>query len=120
MVARRLRFNELALAAALAAATALIAYAAMKKLGTAGLLAPLGVALIVALLRRPLLMTCFVVGLTVLCEGPDFGLFTFTAKVYTHATVMNALVALVVLSVGVDLLRHKRRPRLPRALGVPV
>ncbi len=120
MVARRLRFNELALAAALAAAAALVGYAAMKKLGSAGLLAPLGFALIVALLRRPLLITCLVVGLAVICEGPDFGLFTFTAQLYTHATVMNVMVALVVLSVGIDMLRHKRRPRVPRALGIPV
>ena len=55
-----------------------------------------------------------------LCEGPDFGLFTFTAELYTHATVMNVMVALVVLSVGLDMLRHKRRPRLPLALGIPL
>jgi O-antigen ligase len=120
MVAWRLRSNELMLAAALAAAAALIGYAGLRKLGTAGLLAPLAVVLVVALLRRPLLMLCFVVGLTVLCEGPDFGLLTFTAQLYTHATVMNVLVALVVLSVGLDMLRAKRRPRLPLALGIPL
>ncbi|HEY0515819.1 MAG TPA: O-antigen ligase family protein [Solirubrobacteraceae bacterium] len=120
MVARRFRTSELVLAAALAAATALVAYAAIKKLGSAGLLAPLGLALVVVLLRRPLVLTCLVVGVAVLAEGPDFGLFTFTAQLYTHATVMNVMVALVVFSVGIDMLRHKRRPRVPAPLGVPL
>src|ERR1700722_19091856 len=120
MVAGRLRGNELVLAGALALLTAVLALAGIHKLGVAGLLAPLGLALLVALLRRPLLMLMFVVGLTVMCEGVDFGLFNFTAKLYEHATVMNILVAFVVLSVGLDMLRHRRRLRLPAALVVPL
>ena len=69
MAAWRLRFNELMLAAALALGTALIGYAALRKLGTAGLLAPLGLVLIVALLRRPLLLSCLVVGLAGALRG---------------------------------------------------
>jgi len=120
MVARRLRSNELILAGVLAAATAVIAYAGARKLGTAGLLAPLALALLLVMLSRPIVMLGFVVGLTILAEGQDFGLFHFTAQLYTHATVMNILVFLVVLSVGLDMLRHKRRPSLPRILILPL
>lgn len=119
-LARRLRTNELVLAGALAALTAIVAFAGIHKLGFAGLLAPLGIALLVVMLRRPLVMLSFLVGLTVICEGLDFGLFNFTAKLYEHATVMNVLVALVVLSVGLDMLRHRRRLRLPAALSLPL
>jgi O-antigen ligase len=119
-LAGRLRSSEILIASVLAALTAVIAFAGIHKLGTAGLLAPLGLALLLAVLRRPLVMLSFVVGLTVMCEGLDFGLFNFTAKLYTHATVMNVLVALVVLSVGLDMLRHKRRPRIPAALALPL
>ena len=120
MVARRLRGNELILAGFLAAITALIAYAGMKKLGTGGLALPLVAVAVVAMMRRPIVMLAFVVALTVLAEGVDFGLFNFTAKLYAHATVMNILVALVVLSVGIDMVRHKRRLRVPRPLILPL
>jgi hypothetical protein len=120
MLAWRLRGSELLLAGLLAGITALIAYAGIHKLGTAGLLLPLGVVAVVAMLRRPIVMLGFVVGLTILAEGADFGLFNFTAKLYTHATVMNILVAMVVLSVGLDLLRHQRRLQVPRPLVLPL
>jgi O-antigen ligase len=120
MVARRLRGNEAILAGVLAALTALIAYAAARKLGTAGLLAPLALVVLLVMVQRPIVMLSFVVGLTILAEGPDFGLFHFTAQLYTHATVMNILVFLVVLSVGLDMLRQKRRPRLARELILPL
>jgi hypothetical protein len=119
-LAGRLRSSEILIATVLAALAAAVAFAGIHKLGTAGLFAPLGLVLVLAMLRRPLVMLSFVVGLTVMCEGVDFGLFNFTAKLYTHATVMNVLVALVVLSVGLDMLRHKRRPRLPAALALPL
>ena len=120
MVAWRLRGNELLLAASLAVITALLAYGGLHKFGTAGLLTPLGAVLLVAALKRPIVMLGFVVGLTILAEGVDFGLFNFTAKLYSHATVMNVLVALVVLSVGLDMLRQKRRLHVPRLLVLPL
>jgi O-antigen ligase len=125
MVAWRLRFQafagrELLIAGAVAVATALVAFAGTHKLGTAGLVVPLGLVLVLAMLRRPWVMLTFVVGLVVLFEGLDFGLFHFTASLYTHATVVNVLVALVVVAVGLDLLRKRRQPRLPAALAVPL
>jgi hypothetical protein len=119
MVAWRLRNREVLIAGALALATALIAFAGVRKLGLAGLLAPLGLAVLVLMLRRPIVMLGFVVGVTILAEGPDFGLFHFTSQLYTHATVMNILVALVVLSVALDMIRYKRPLRLPRVLILP-
>jgi O-Antigen ligase len=119
-VAWRLRGNELMVAAALAVATTLLAFAGIHKLGTPGLLLPLGVVLLAAMLRRPIVVLGFVVGLTILAEGVDFGLFNFTAQLYSHATVMNILVAMVVLSVALDMLRHKRKLHVPRVLVLPL
>ena len=117
---RSLDGRELLISALAAAATGLIAFAGAQKLGTVGLFAPLALGLVVVLLSSSLAMTVFVVGLTVACEGQAFGLFTFTASLYTHATVLNVMVALVVAAVGLDLLRHKRAVWLPRALLFPL
>ena len=117
---RSLGSREILIAALAAATTGLIAFAGAQKLGTAGLFAPLALGLVVVLLSSSLAMTVFVVGLTVLFEGEAFGLFTFTASLYTHATVLNVLVALLVVSVGLDLLRHQRAVWLPRALLFPL
>jgi len=123
MVGSRLRSldgREILIAGVAAGATGLVAFTAMHKLGSAGLLAPLAVVLVIVLLSKPLAMTVFVVGLTVVCEGPYFGLFTFTASLYTHPTVLNVLVALVVASVGIDLIRSRRAVRLPAVLALPL
>jgi O-antigen ligase len=118
--ARSLDAREILTAALAAATIGLIALAGVQKLGTAGLVAPLALGLVVVLLSNSLAMTVFVVGLIVLCEGPAFGLFTFTASLYTHATVLNVLVALVVVSVGLDLIRRQQPLWLPRALLPPL
>ncbi len=118
--ARSLDGRELLIAAVAAATTGLIALAGAQKMGTAGLFAPLALGLVVVLLSNSLVMTVFVVGLTVVCEGPAFGLFTFTASLYTHATVLNVLVALVVVSVGLDLIRRQQPLWLPPALLLPL
>jgi O-antigen ligase len=117
---RSLDGRELLISALAAATTGLIAFAGAQKLGTVGLFAPLALGLVVVLLSSSLAMTVFVVGLTVACEGQAFGLFTFTASLYTHATVLNVMVALVVAAVGLDLLRHQRAVWLPRALLFPL
>ncbi len=117
---RALNGQELLTAAAAAAITVLVALAATQKLGSAGLAAPLAVVLVIAMLSSSLVMTVFVVGLTVICEGPAFGLFGFTASLYTHATVLNVLVALVVVSVGLDLLRRRQPLWVPRTLALPL
>jgi O-antigen ligase len=117
--ARELRIT--ALAAAIAALTAL---AGIHKLGTAGLFAPVALGLVIVLLSNSLAMTVSVVGLTVMFEGSSlgssFGLFTFTASLYTHATVLNVMVALVIVSVGLDLLRRRQPLWLPSTLALPL
>jgi O-antigen ligase len=125
MFAWRLRADgldrrEFRITAFAAAVAALAALAGVHKLGTAGLLAPVAVGLVVVLMSNSLAMTAFVVGLTILFEGASFGLFTFTASLYTHATVLNVLVALVVASVGLDLLRRRASLWLPGALMLPL
>jgi O-antigen ligase len=118
--ARAREGRELLIAGVAAVLTGLIALAAANKLGSAGLVAPLALGLVVVLLSNSLAMTVLVVGLTVVCEGPAFGLFTFTASLYTHATVLNVMVALVVVSVGLDLLRRGQSVWLPAALAAPL
>jgi O-antigen ligase len=128
MLTRSLRrlvpLRELLASAAAAAATALIAYAAMSKLGIAGLLVPLVLVLAGMLLLRPALTVSLVVGLTILCEGPTFGIFTFTQHIYDQAykdvSVLDLLVAMAVLSVAVEHLRHRRALRVPRPLAIPL
>ncbi len=129
VVARWLRLpaldaGELPAAAAAAAATALLAFAGVHKLGTAGLLVPVALVLAVIMLSRPLAAVTLVVGLAVLCEGPDFGILTFTSHLYTQVyrdiSLLDVLVALAILAVGLDVLRHRRPLRLPRPLVLPL
>src|SRR5271163_1677434 len=87
MLARRLPLTaiprrDLLLAAGAAGATALIALAGAHKLGTAGLLVPLAVVLAAILLARPVAAVTLVVVLVVVCEGPTFGILTFTSQLY--------------------------------------
>jgi O-antigen ligase len=114
--------RELALSALAAAATAVFALAGMHKLGTAGVLAPLVVVLGVILLMRPLVAVSLVVVLVIACEGPTFGLLTFTAQlyvVYKDITPVDVLVVLAVAAVGIDMVRNRRPLRVPRPLIVP-
>jgi O-Antigen ligase len=117
---RRLDAGELGLAGAVIGAVALVAYLGARKNGTAGLLAPLAVAVALALLYRPVVLACLAITLTILCEGPTFGLLHFTSNLYVEIykglTPLDVLVALVVLSVGVDAIRRHRRIVIPRAL----
>jgi hypothetical protein len=113
--------SELPIAIVAGAFTALLILATMHKLGSVGaLFVPLAIPLLLVLIANPLWMTSVVVGLIVLFEGPDFGLFSFGSKLYAHATVLNVLVALVVLSVAIDLVRKRRRVELPAVLSLPL
>jgi hypothetical protein len=108
------------IAALLAGISALLILAAMKKLGaSAALFIPLGVPLVLVLLANPLWMASVVVGLIVMVEGPDFGL-SFGSALYSRGVVVNALVALVVLAVAIDVVRSQRRVRLPGPLALPI
>lgn len=116
--------RELLLGVMVAGVTAIIAFAGIYKLGTVGIFSPLVVMLAVILLVRPVAAVAFVLVLTILCEGPSFGIFTFTSKIYSFVykdiSLLDVLVALAIASVGLDLMRHRRRLRVPRPLGVPL
>jgi O-Antigen ligase len=113
--------RELFLAGVFALVTLLIAFAGAHKLGTLGLLAPLALVLVIALMRKPVAMVALTVGLVILCEGPTFGLFGFTSDlyhdVYRKLTAVDVLVALTVVSVGFDLMLNRRPLRLPKPLA---
>ncbi|HLH13268.1 MAG TPA: O-antigen ligase family protein [Solirubrobacteraceae bacterium] len=107
-----------------AATTAALAYAGIHKLGLVpGLLVPLALLLAVVLLMRPLFAVMGVLVLTVLAEGSNFGLLASSAKLYEASykdfSLVDGLVALAIMSVALDLLRKRRRPRVPRALVLP-
>jgi hypothetical protein len=121
---RTLADRELFVAAGATAATMLLALAGAQKLGLGGLLVPLALGVGVLLMRRPAAMVTLLVGLTILCEGPNFGLLHVTShlydQIYKGLTPLDALVALTVISVGADLVRRKRALRVPRPLAAPL
>lgn len=126
MFARRahaLSTSEPALAVIASAGTLLLCGLAATKLGVTCVLVPLGAVLVYILLRRPVAMTALVVGLAILCEGSTFGLLTFTSDLYTsiykNLTPLDALVVLMLVSIGWDITRNHRELQLPRVLILP-
>jgi hypothetical protein len=119
-----LRRRDALTATALAAVMALATAAGVRVLGTAGLLVPLALICAVILIARPVLTLLLVVGLTIFCEGPGFGLFSFTSSLYTQIykglSLLDLLVALVVISAFLDVLRSGRPLWIPRALALPL
>jgi O-antigen ligase len=107
-------------ATAVAAAMALLTAAGVHVLGTTGLLLPLALICAVILITRPVLTLLLVVGLAIFCEGPGFGLFSFTSDLYTQIyrglSLLDLLVALVVVSALLNVLRSGRPLWIPRAL----
>jgi hypothetical protein len=103
-----------------AAALALLVAAAVRQFGTAGLFLPVAFALAAILITRPVLTLVSVVGLAIFCEGEYFGLFHFTShlyeQVYKDISLLDLLVALVVASALLDVLRHGRTLLVPRPL----
>ncbi len=116
--------GELIATAVAAGVTAVLAFAGIHKLGTVGLLVPVAVVLGCILLLRPLLAVTLAVGLAVVCEGPQFGILTFTShlyiQVYGDISMLDVLVALALVAVGVDVVRHRRPLLVPRALALPL
>lgn len=116
--------REVIAAALIALIIALAAFAGVHRFGVVGVLVPAGIAAAIVLLSRPVLAVSLVVVLTILCEGPQFGLFTFTAHLYGQAvkdiSVLDVLVALAIVAVGLDVLRSGRPLWLPKQLGLPL
>lgn len=101
---------------AIAAGAAVIALLARHKFGMAGLAAPAVLALLVVVFLRPRLAVGATVALTILCEGPSFGISATTElyrNLYGGLEPLDFLVLLSFFSVGFDLLRRHRQPRLP-------
>lgn len=129
MVARHLRPVsrapiDLPLAVAATVATALLALLVSHRVGGLGILAPLAVVLVAIAVLRPLLTVTVVVGLTVLCEGPSFGILTFSShlyvQVYKDVSALDLLVVLAVFAVALDLIRSGRSLYVPSPLKLPL
>lgn len=129
MVARRLRLlaparAELLLAPLAMAASAVLALAGVHKYGAEGVLAPLVLVVVGLVLVRPVLAVSLAVGLTIVCEGPTFGILTFTSHLYTqvykYISMQDLLVLLAVVSVAVDAMRNRRALRVPSPLRLPL
>ena len=128
MVAIRQRLHgvrvESLLAALLATvATLAIAVFAQRRIGGAGLFVPLILVGAVLLIRRPVAAVATAVALPVVCEGPTFGIHAMTQlydTVYKQLTALDALVILAGVAVVVDLIRRRRDPHVPAALGFPL
>jgi hypothetical protein len=125
MTAWRLRLREplgreILNAGAWALGILILAYLGAHKLGTNGLLVPFGVVVLAILMLRPLAMVTLTSALVILCEGPSFGLLSFTSHLYSHVyrelTPVDFLVTLTVVSVGLDVVRKRSLVRLPRSL----
>jgi O-antigen ligase len=116
--------REALTATAAAAMLALAAAVGVRVLGTTGLLVPLALIAAVVLITRPVLTLLLVVGLTIFCEGPGFGLFSFTSDLYLQLykglSLLDLLVALVVISAFLEVLRSGRPLWIPRALTLPL
>jgi hypothetical protein len=101
---------------------ALLEFAGVHKLGTPGVLIPVAVVAATIVVSRPVLAVGGVVVLTILCEGPTFGLFTFTeylqATIYKNLSALDLLVLLAVAAVGLDVIRSRRPLWLPRPLAL--
>jgi len=123
---QRLRSHQVeallgALAAALATLT--IAVFAERRLGGAGLFAPLMLVGAVLLVRRPIAAVALAVAAPIVCEGSTFGIPAMTRlydPVFKQLTALDVLVAFAALAVALDLVRRRRQPHLPAALGLPL
>jgi O-antigen ligase len=123
---QRLRSHQVeSLLAALAATVATLAIAvfAERRLGGAGLFVPLLLVGAVLLVRRPVAAVALAVAAPIVCEGATFGIPAMTKlydPVFKQLTALDVLVAFALLAVALDLLRRRRQPHLPAALGFPL
>jgi hypothetical protein len=117
---RRSLTREVEVATAATGFTLVMGVLATHKWGLDGILLTLTVVALAILLFRPVLMMSLVVVLVIMCERSTFGLFTFTNSFYgsviKDVTIPDVLVGLAVLSLALDLMRHRRPLRFPRPL----
>jgi len=104
-------------------ATLAIAVFAERRLGGPGLFVPLLLVGAVLLVRRPVAVVALAVAAPIVCEGPTFGIPAMTKlydPLFKQLTALDVLVAFAVLAVALDLIRRRRQPHLPAALGFPL
>jgi O-antigen ligase len=122
---QRLRHHVEALLVALTAtlATLAIVLFAERRLGGAGLFVPLLLVGALLLLRWPLAAVALAVAAPIVCEGQTFGIPVMTKlydPLFKQLTALDVLVALALVAVGLDLIRRRRQPHVPTALGFPL
>jgi O-antigen ligase len=107
---------------AVVAAAALVAVT--QRLGPAGLLVPLGVLAVLALLKRPGFALGVFAAVVTLVEGGDPGLLPALTAVHEPLTAgvapVDLLLAVVLVAVALDLLRRGEALRLPALLALPL
>jgi len=115
--------EELLIALTATLATLAIAVFAERRLGGTGLFVPLLLVGALLLVRWPIAAVAVAVAAPIVCEGPTFGIPVMTRlydPVFKQLTALDALVALALVAVALDLLRRRRQPHLPPALGFPL
>ncbi len=120
---RRHQIEALLVALTATLATLAIAVFAERRLGGAGLFVPLLLVCAVSLVRWPLAAVSLAVAAPIVCEGSTFGIPVMTKlyhPVFKQLTALDVLVVLALVAVGLDLLRRRRQPHLPGALGFPL
>jgi hypothetical protein len=123
---QRLRSHQvetLLIALTATVATLAIAVFAERRIGGAGLFVPLLLVGAALLVRWPLAAVSLAVAAPIVCEGHTFGIAVMTKlydPLFKQLTALDVLVALALLSVALDLIRRRRQPHLPAALGLPL
>ncbi len=123
---QRLRSHQvetLLVAFTAAVATLAIAVFAERRIGGAGLFVPLLLVGAALLVRWPIAAVAMAVAAPIVCEGATFGIPAMTKlydPVFKQLTALDVLVVLAALAVALDLIRRRRQPHLPAALGFPL
>jgi len=123
---QRLRSNQaetLLIALTATVATLAIAVFAERRMGGFGLFVPLLLVAAVLLARRPVAAVALAVAAPIICEGDTFGIPVMTKlyhPVFKQLTALDVLVLFAIATVALDLVRRRRQPHLPAALGFPM
>jgi O-Antigen ligase len=93
-----------------------LAFLGERKFGLGGLALPLVAAALLVAMRRPTVMFCITIGLTIVCEGSTIDLPVMRylySNLYGGIEPITILVVLTFISVALDVQRGGRRLRLP-------
>jgi O-Antigen ligase len=113
--------GRVALTVVVAALIVILTLWGEHKFGLVGATAPLIVLVLILIARRPVWMVGLTVGLTILCEGPSFGISGMDElykDLYGGIEPLDVLVTVTFFSVAFDLMRRGRQPRMPAIPGL--